>query len=83
MVRTCKHHLALAAVRTSIVAELKRLHSELLREPIPDEMAELLRKLDQPPEGGHNTDDSYERGKSEARRGHYDIQQEALHGRET
>jgi Anti-sigma factor NepR len=35
------------AVRTSIGAELRTLHAELLREGVPDRMAELLRQLDQ------------------------------------
>jgi hypothetical protein len=35
------------AVRAAIAAELRRLHSDLLQEPIPKPMAELLRQLDQ------------------------------------
>jgi tripartite-type tricarboxylate transporter receptor subunit TctC len=35
------------AVRISIGAELRTLHAELLREGVPDRMAELLRQLDQ------------------------------------
>jgi hypothetical protein len=50
---------ALDAVRTAVGAELKRLLSNVVSEPIPEEMAELLRQLDQPPpEGGQNSDDS-------------------------
>jgi hypothetical protein len=41
----------------AIAAELKRLHSNVLQEPIPDTMAELLRQLDQPPEDDQKTDD--------------------------
>jgi Anti-sigma factor NepR len=42
------HDLAdLKAVRTGIGAELRTLHSGVLREEIPDKIAELLRQLDQ------------------------------------
>jgi hypothetical protein len=34
-------------VRTAIGDELRRLYSDVLREEIPDRMAELLRRLDQ------------------------------------
>jgi hypothetical protein len=34
-------------VRTGIGAELRKLHSELLRKEIPDRMAELIKQLDQ------------------------------------
>ena len=44
------------AVLTAIGAELRRLHSDVLREPIPDRMAELLRQLNQPPESGDDND---------------------------
>jgi hypothetical protein len=37
----------LKAVRTGIGAELRTLHSGVLREEIPDEIAELSRQLDQ------------------------------------
>jgi hypothetical protein len=37
----------LNAVRTGIGAELRRLHSDVLREEIPDRMAELIKQLDQ------------------------------------
>jgi hypothetical protein len=36
------------AVRTAIGAALRTHYSEVLREPIPDRMAELLRELDHP-----------------------------------
>ncbi len=35
------------AVRTAIGTTLRSLHSNVLREPLPDRMAELLRQLDQ------------------------------------
>ena len=37
-------------VRTGIGAELRALHSDVLREEVPDRMAELLKQLDQPTE---------------------------------
>jgi hypothetical protein len=49
--------LKLEAVRTAIAAELRRLHSDMLQEPIPQRMAELLRQLDQPTKSGENGDD--------------------------
>jgi hypothetical protein len=36
------------AVRTGIATELRTLLSAVLREPIPNEMAELLKQLDAP-----------------------------------
>ena len=45
------------AVLTAIGAELRRLHSDVLREPLPDRMAELLRQLDQP-ESSQDTDNA-------------------------
>jgi Anti-sigma factor NepR len=42
--------LDLKAVRTGIVAALRTLHSDVLREEVPDRIAELLRQLDQPTE---------------------------------
>src|SRR5215831_10493733 len=45
--------LALAdlnVVRTGIGSELRRLHSDVLREEIPDRMAELIKRLNQPTE---------------------------------
>ena len=50
--------LDVKAVLTAIGAELRRIHSDVLREPIPDRMAELLRQLDQPPEGSRDTDNA-------------------------
>jgi hypothetical protein len=40
--------LDLMAVRAGIVAALRTLHSDVLREEVPDRIAELLRQLDQP-----------------------------------
>jgi hypothetical protein len=57
MARRPDTHFALEAVRTAIGAELKKIHSGVLREPIPVEMAELLRQLDQP-RNGQSIDDS-------------------------
>ncbi len=37
----------LKAVRTGIGAELRTLHADLLREGVPDRIAELLKQLDQ------------------------------------
>jgi hypothetical protein len=37
----------LKAVRTGIGAALRTLHSDVLREEVPNRMAELLRQLDQ------------------------------------
>ncbi len=37
----------LKAVRTGIGAALRTLHSDVLREEVPDMIAELLRQLDQ------------------------------------
>jgi Anti-sigma factor NepR len=37
----------LEAVRAAIGAALRSLHSDVLLEPLPDRMAELLRQLDQ------------------------------------
>ena len=42
------------AVRTAIGAELRRLHADLLESPVPEQMAELLRALDQAAQGGGN-----------------------------
>ena len=38
----------LKAVRTGIGAGVRTLHSDVLREEVPDLMAELLRQLDKP-----------------------------------
>jgi hypothetical protein len=43
-------------VRTAIGAELKRLYSDVLHEPIPDAIGELLKQLDHPPTSGQNTE---------------------------
>jgi hypothetical protein len=40
----------LKAACTGIGAALRTLHSDVLREEVPDRMAELLRQLDQPTE---------------------------------
>jgi len=37
----------LKALRTGIGAELRTLHADLLREGVPDRIAELLKQLDQ------------------------------------
>jgi hypothetical protein len=42
--------LDLKAVRTGIGAALRMLHCGVLREEVPDRIAELLRQLDQPTE---------------------------------
>jgi Anti-sigma factor NepR len=44
------------AVRIAIGAALRTKYSEVLHEPIPDRMAELLRQLDQPPESSQDAD---------------------------
>jgi hypothetical protein len=43
-------------VRTAIGAELKRLYSDVLHEPIPDAMGELLKQLDHTSTSGQNTE---------------------------
>jgi hypothetical protein len=58
MARRPNARLAFKAVRIAVSTELKRLFSNVSREPIPDRMAELLRQLDQTPKGDKNTDDS-------------------------
>ncbi len=52
MGRRPKPRFDFEAVRTAIGAALRTHYSEVLREPIPDRMAELLKQLDQPPESG-------------------------------
>jgi len=47
----------LNAVRTGIGAELRRLHSDVLREEIPDRMAEQLDQLMEASPRGQNADD--------------------------
>jgi hypothetical protein len=51
----------LKAVLTAIGAELRRLHSDVLSEPIPERMAELLRQLDQPTQSSQDTDSALRR----------------------
>ena len=46
------------AVRTGIGAELRKLHSDSLREEIPDRMAELIEQLDQQLEASHRGQDA-------------------------
>jgi Anti-sigma factor NepR len=51
----------LNAVRTVIGAELRKIHSDVLREEIPDRMAELIKQLNQQMEAsprGQNADSS-------------------------
>jgi len=45
-------------VRTAIGAALRTHYSEILREPIPDRMAELLKQLDQPRASGQDADEA-------------------------
>ena len=47
MGRRPKAGLDFEAVRTAIGNELRSLHSDVLHEPLPDRIAELLRQLDQ------------------------------------
>ena len=46
------------AVRAAIGTALRSLHSDVLREPLPDRIAELLRQLDQPTESSRDTDNA-------------------------
>jgi hypothetical protein len=48
----------LRAVRTAIDGELRRLYSDVLREEIPDRMAELLKRLDQLKDAGPRDQDT-------------------------
>jgi hypothetical protein len=48
----------LEAMRTAIGAALRTLYPHLLRESVPDRMAELLRQLDQPTKSGQDTDNA-------------------------
>jgi hypothetical protein len=48
----------LRVVRTAIGGELRRLYSDVLREEIPDRMAELIRQLDQLKEAGSRDQDT-------------------------
>jgi hypothetical protein len=47
MARRPSIHGDLKAVRAGIGAELRKFLIDVMREPIPDEMAELLKQLDQ------------------------------------
>jgi Anti-sigma factor NepR len=42
----------LKAVRAGIGAAIRTIHSDVLREEIPDRIAALLRQLDEPRDGG-------------------------------
>ena len=42
----------LKAVRTGIGAAIRTIHSDVLREEVPDRIAELLRQLDQQKDAG-------------------------------
>jgi hypothetical protein len=44
------------AVRTAIGTALRSLHSNVLNEPLPDRIAELLRQLDRPSESNQDAD---------------------------
>jgi hypothetical protein len=44
------------AMRTTIGAEERKLLSEVLDQPLPAEMADLLKQLDQPTEGSNAAD---------------------------
>lgn len=57
MPRQPKARSTSAIVRAAIRAELKKRYSHVLRDPIPDRMVELLKQLDQSPEGDQNTND--------------------------
>jgi hypothetical protein len=48
----------LRVVRTAIGGELRRLYSDVLREEIPDRIAELIRQLDQLKEAGPRDQDT-------------------------
>jgi hypothetical protein len=58
MARRPNARLAVKAIRIAIGAELGRLFSNVLREPIPDRMIELLRQLDKSIENGRDTDEA-------------------------
>ena len=47
MGRRPKAGLDFQVVRTAIGAALRSLHSDVLHEPLPDRIAELIRQLDQ------------------------------------
>ena len=46
------------AVRAAIGTALRSFHSDVLREPLPDRIAELIRQLDQPTESSRDTDNA-------------------------
>jgi hypothetical protein len=46
------------AVRTAIGTALRSLHSNVLNEPLPDRIVELLRQLDRPSENNQDTDNA-------------------------
>jgi hypothetical protein len=46
------------AMRTTIGVEERKLLSEVLRQPLPAEMADLLKQLDQPTEGNFDADNA-------------------------
>jgi hypothetical protein len=46
------------SVRAGIGSALRSLHSDVLREPLPDRIAQLLRQLDQPTESSRDTDNA-------------------------
>jgi hypothetical protein len=48
----------LRVIRTAIGGELRRLYSDVLRQEIPDRMAELIRQLDQLKEAGPRDQDT-------------------------
>jgi Anti-sigma factor NepR len=58
MARRPRAGLDFEAVRTAIGTALRSLHANVLREPLPDRMVELLRQLDQPPNRGQETDNA-------------------------
>lgn len=54
--------IALTAARLAIGAEVGRPFSNLLREPIPNRMAELLKLLDQPIENDQDKEERMQDG---------------------
>jgi hypothetical protein len=56
MARRPNTRLAFKAVRTAIGAELKRLYSGVLHEPIPDKICELAKGLDHSPKRVQTTE---------------------------
>jgi len=43
-------------VRAGIASELRALYSDIVREAIPESMADLLKQLDQPPPSDRDND---------------------------